>query len=68
MTGLFANAAETVITPPVGIRLLGTVQASTGVHDDLHARAVVLTCRQTRLAIVSGSSSLLRNAWQGFLA
>ena len=53
MTGLFANAAQAVITPPVGIRLLGTLQASTGVHDDLYARAVVLNCGPTRVAVVS---------------
>ena len=31
-----------MITPPVGAPTLGTIQRSTGVHDDLYARALVL--------------------------
>jgi hypothetical protein len=48
----FAGAAETVITPPVGAPLLGTIQRSTGVHDDLYARALVLSDGKERVAIV----------------
>jgi hypothetical protein len=37
-----AGASETVITPPVGVPLIGCIQRSTGVHDDLLARPLVL--------------------------
>ncbi len=50
---LAAGASETVITPPTGVPLLGTIQRSTGVHDDLYARALVLIAGATRIAIVS---------------
>ena len=42
--GLRAGAAETVITPPLGAPMAGyyTNRAATGVHDDLHAKALVL--------------------------
>ena len=39
---LSAGAARTTITPPVGTPAIGTIQRSTGVHDDLFARALVL--------------------------
>jgi hypothetical protein len=50
-----AGAAETVITPPLGFRLQGYFSAgpATSVHDDLHARALVLDDGATRAAIVS---------------
>jgi hypothetical protein len=50
-----AGAAETIITPPIGTRLQGYGRAgrATGVHDDLHARAVVFDDGSTRAAIVS---------------
>lgn len=48
-----AGAAEVVITPPVGTPLLGTIQRSTGVHDELFARALVLNDGKQRVAIVS---------------
>jgi len=43
---------EVTITPPVGTPLLGPVRPSTGVHDDLYARALVLADGETRAAIV----------------
>src|SRR5512147_1084326 len=49
---LFAGTAEAAITPPVGAPLLGTIQRSTGVHDDLYARALVLGDGRQRIAIV----------------
>lgn len=49
---LLAGASEIVITPPVGVPLLGTIQRSTGVHDDLYARALVLESGGTRVALV----------------
>lgn len=53
---LLAGAAEVVITPPVGTHLDGygaRNSGSTGVHDDLHARALVLDDGTTRVALVS---------------
>ena len=57
MTPTFlAGAAEAIITPPVGTLLDGyggRVGGSVGVHDDLHARAVVVDDGTTQAAIVS---------------
>jgi hypothetical protein len=53
---LLAGAAEVVITPPVSTPLDGyggRVGGSVAVHDDLHARAVVLDDGTTQCAIVS---------------
>jgi hypothetical protein len=55
-TTLTAGAAEVVITPPVGTLLDGyggRVGGSIGVHDDLHARAIVVDDGATQAAIVS---------------
>jgi hypothetical protein len=49
-----AGAAEAVITPPVGTRLEGygaRTSGSVGVHDHLHARAVVIDDGETMAAI-----------------
>jgi hypothetical protein len=50
-----AGAAESVITPPIGTQLQGYGRAgkAVAVHDDLHARAVVVDDGDTRAAIVS---------------
>ncbi len=48
-----AGSAETVITPPPGSPTLGTIQRSTAVHDELHARALVLNDGRQRIAILS---------------
>ncbi len=50
---LLGGAAELVISPPVGAPTLGTIQRSTGVHDDLYARALVLNDGRQRVAILS---------------
>ena len=53
---LRAGAAETTITPPVGVDLSGYAARegpSTGVHDDLWCRAVVLDDGVARAALVS---------------
>ena len=47
-----AGAAEAVITPEVGVRLLGPVRRSTGVNDDLFARALVLNDGEMAIALV----------------
>ena len=53
---LRAGFASAVITPPVGVLLEGyssNTEPSAGVHDDLHARALVLDDGATAVAIVS---------------
>ncbi|HRP57723.1 neutral/alkaline non-lysosomal ceramidase N-terminal domain-containing protein [Agriterribacter sp.] len=52
---LLAGAAEAVINPPAGAYLAGYDQnrKSTGVHDDLFVKAVVIANRQNALAIVT---------------
>jgi hypothetical protein len=53
---MLAGAAEVVITPPIGTHLdgYGTRETgSTGVHDDLHARALVIDDGVTQAAVVS---------------
>jgi hypothetical protein len=53
---LRAGAAEVVITPPVGTLLdgySGREDGAVGVHDDLHARALVVDDGTTSAAIVS---------------
>lgn len=52
--GLQAGAAEIDITPPVGYRLAGYFyeRLSTGVHDPLMAKAIVLRQGQEQIAMV----------------
>ena len=53
---LLAGAAEVVITPPIGTYLDGygaRASGSVGVHDDLHARALVADDGTTQVALVS---------------
>jgi neutral ceramidase len=53
---LHAGAAEAVITPPVGTLLdgySGRDGGAVGIHDDLHARALVIDDGATSAAIVS---------------
>lgn len=52
---LRAGAAEVIITPPPGAPMAGyyTNRAATGVHDDLHARALVFEKSGVRVALVS---------------
>jgi hypothetical protein len=50
---ILAGASETIITPPVGAPTLGTIQRSTGAHDELIARALVLNDGKVRIAILS---------------
>jgi neutral ceramidase len=49
---LTAGTAECNITPPVGAPLLGTIQRSSGVHDDLFARALVLSDGRQKAAVL----------------
>jgi len=50
-TRLSAGAGEAEITSPVGAPLLGSLVASTGVHDPLWARALVVGGGRERAAI-----------------
>ena len=50
---LLGGAAELEVTPPAGAPTLGTIQRSTGVHDDLYARALVLNDGRQKVAILS---------------
>ena len=53
---LTVGAATTVITPPIGTWLEGygaRTSGSVGIHDDLHARAIVVDDGTTRAAFVS---------------
>lgn len=56
-----AGAATSNITPPLGTSLAGSMQdrAATHVHDELHARALVLDDGSTRIAIVVCDSCML---------
>jgi neutral ceramidase len=47
-----AAVAKAVITPPVGCWIVGPIAKSTGVHDELEARALVLADGPVRAAIV----------------
>ena len=51
---LRVGAAEVDITPPISYRMAGYFdeRISTGVHDPLHAKALVLQQGETRLALV----------------
>jgi neutral ceramidase len=54
-SALQVGAAEIDITPPVGYRMAGyfVERLSTGVHDPLHAKALVLQQGSQRLALVA---------------
>jgi hypothetical protein len=53
---LTAGHAAVIITPPVGTMMEGysaNTEGSRGVHDDLHARAIVIDDGSTAVALVS---------------
>ena len=49
-----AGAAASNITPPLGLKIVGGWRPTpaTGVHDELHAKCIVLDDGQTKLALV----------------
>ena len=53
--GFRAGAAAVAISPPVGTPMAGyySTRLSTGVHDDLHAKAIVLEAAGQRAALVA---------------
>ena len=59
-----AGAATSNITPPLGISLNGGMQdrAAEHIHDELHARTLVLDDGQTKLAIVVCDSCMIPQA------
>src|SRR5262245_9735662 len=59
-----AGAATVNITPPLGIEINGGTAPviATHVHDELHARALVLEDRSTRLAFVVADNCLIDRA------
>lgn len=66
---LQVGAAETDITPPIGCRMAGyfNERLATGIHDPLHAKAIVLRQGAEQLAVVccdliSASRSVTTNA------
>ena len=52
---LRVGAAEVVISPPAGTPMAGyyATRLSTGVHDDLHAKAIVIASGDQRVALVA---------------
>ncbi len=59
-----AGAATSNITPPLGVSLNGGMQdrAATHIHDELHARCLVLDDGTTKLAIVVCDSCMMPQA------
>lgn len=62
---LLAGAATTCITPALGVSLCGAMQdrAAENVHDELHARCLVLDNSETRLALVVLDLIAARKEW-----
>src|SRR5580692_7808152 len=52
---LRVGTAEVVISPPSGMPMAGyySTRLSTGVHDDLHAKAIVLSSGEQQAALVA---------------
>lgn len=49
---MLAGTSEAKVTPPIGAPLLGCLQRTNGVHDDLFVRAMVLGDGSQRVALV----------------
>ncbi|MBV7340012.1 hypothetical protein KFU94_69760, partial [Chloroflexi bacterium TSY] len=51
---VFANVAEAVVTPPIGVEMIEPRGVpTTGVHDDLYVRTLVLHDGRTTVCIVT---------------
>lgn len=61
------GAPQVVITPPLGAALAGYYQnrAATGVHDDLHAKALVFEKDGVKAAVISPGSDFHSSAHRG---
>jgi hypothetical protein len=64
---LLAGAATAVITPHLGASLCGSMndRIAESIHDDLHARSLVLDNGDTRLALVVLDLIAARKEWLG---
>jgi hypothetical protein len=64
---LLAGAATAVITPPLGVSLCGSMsdRSALMIHDDLHARCLVLDDGETRIALVVLDLIAARKEWLG---
>lgn len=62
---LLAGAATAVITPTLGVSLCGSMvdRSATTIHDDLHARSLVLDNGETRVALVVLDLIAARKEW-----
>jgi hypothetical protein len=62
---LLAGAATAVITPTLGVSLCGSMldRSAANIHDDLHARSVVLDNGETKLALVVLDLIAARKEW-----
>jgi hypothetical protein len=62
---LLAGAATAVITPNLGVSLCGSMQdrLAENIHDDLHARSLVLDNGEARLALVVLDLIAARKEW-----
>jgi len=62
---LLAGAATAVITPTLGVSLCGSMRdrAAENIHDDLHARSLVLDNGETRVALVVLDLIAARKDW-----
>src|SRR6516162_7315106 len=64
---LLAGAATTVITPNLGVSLCGSMsdRFAENVHDDLHARSLVLDNGEAKVALVVLDLIAARKEWLG---
>jgi hypothetical protein len=64
---LRAGAAAAVITPELGVSLCGSLmdRRAASIHDDLHARCVVLDNGENRIALVVLDLLAARKEWLG---
>jgi neutral ceramidase len=62
---LLAGAATAVITPALGVSLCGSMldRAAAGIHDDLHARSLVLDNGDRKIALVVLDLIAARKEW-----
>ena len=62
---LLAGAAMAVITPTLGVSLCGSMldRSAANIHDDLHARSLVLDNGNTKIALVVLDLIAARKEW-----
>ncbi len=68
MSTFFAGTSEVVITPPVGVDLLGySPRKAEGVHDDLKATALIFDDGEQKIVICSFDLCLINEATTDFI-